>query len=251
MIMTNSNTQVALAVAAAIAAAAASLAPQTASAVTPGTYVAGDFHNHTTCADGSASVQKQIKKSTDKGNSAANTPWGLDWYVYSNHGNSGGTRNCTLTEDATLDAYSPATPFVSGLNQQTTWTNSTTNAKVYGDQPSGVGPGYMWRWQAYQQYEYPTVEYLANLHNLPLFVGIETNAPGHEHISTTVINGQMPSSVYGPTASPSLNTGAPLPITGQRTPNTYGNANAMAQWTYCFDVALTDLSRGNASGLNN
>src|SRR3954469_5119378 len=110
--MTNSNTQIALAVAATLAAAA--VAPQTASAVTPGTYVAGDFHNHTTCADGSASVQKQIKKSTDKGNNAANTPWGLDWYVYSNHGNSGGTRNCTLTEDATLDAYTPATPFVSG-----------------------------------------------------------------------------------------------------------------------------------------
>ena len=247
--MTNSN--IALAVATAIAAAAVSVAPQTASAVTPGTYVAGDFHNHTTCADGSASVQKQVKKSTDKGNSAANTPWGLDWYVYSNHGNSGGTRNCTLTEDATLDAYSPATPFVSGMDPNTTWTNTVTNAKVYGDQPSGVGPGYMWRWQAYQQYEYPTVEYLANLHNLPLFVGIEMNAPGHEHISTTIINGQMPSTVYGPTAGPALNTGAPLPITSPRIPNTYGNANALAQWTYCFDVALTDLSRGNASGLNN
>jgi hypothetical protein len=248
--MTHLNSKIALAVAAAIA-AAATAAPQTASAVTPGKYVAGDFHNHTTCADGSASVQKQIKKSTDKGNSAATTPWGLDWYVYSNHGNSGGTRNCTLTEDATLDAYNPATPFVTGTSQQTTWTSSITNAKVYGDQPTGVGPGYMWRWQAYQQYEYPTVEYLANLHNLPLFVGIEFNAPGHEHISTTILNGQMPASVYGPTAGPSLNTGTPLPITGPRTPNTYGNANALAQWTYCFDVALTDLSRGNSSGLNN
>lgn len=248
--MSNSNTKIALAVAAAIA-AAATVAPQTAGAVTPGTYVAGDFHNHTTCADGSASVQKQVKKATDKGNSAATTPWGLDWYVYSNHGNSGGTRNCQLTEDATLDGFSPATPFVTGLNQQTTWTNSITNANVYGDQPAGVGPGYMWRWQAYQQFEYPTVEYLANLHNLPLFVGIEMNAPGHEHISTSIIDGQMPSQVYGPTAGPSLNTGSPLPITGPRIPNTYGNANTLAQWTYCFDVALIDLSRGNASGLNN
>jgi hypothetical protein len=248
--MNHTNTKIALAVAAALA-SAASLAPQTASAVVPGKYVAGDFHNHTTCADGSASVQKQVKKATDKGNSAASTPWGLDWYVYSNHGNSGGTRNCTLTEDSTLDAYSPATPFVSGFTQQSTWTQSITNAKVYGDQPARVGPGYMWRWQAYQQYEYPTVEYLANLHNLPLFVGIELNAPGHEHISTSIINGQMPSQVYGPTAGPSLNTGAPLPITGPRTPNTYGNPNALAQWTYCYDVSLTDLSRGNSSGLNN
>ena len=251
--MSNVNTKISFAVAAAMA-AAASAAPVTASAVTPGKYVAGDFHNHTTCADGSASVQKQVKKSTDKGNSAATTPWGLDWYVYSNHGNSGGTRNCQLTEDATIDAYSPATPFVTGTSQQTTWTNSITNAQVYGDQPTGVGPGYMWRWQAYQQYEYPTVEYLANLHNLPLFVGIEMNAPGHEHISTSVINGQMPSQVYGPTAGGTLNPETPasaLPITGPRITQTYGNANAMAQWTYCYDVALTDLSRGNSSGLNN
>ena len=171
--MNHTNTKIALAVAAALA-SAASLAPQTAGAVTPGKYVAGDFHNHTTCADGSASVQKQVKKATDKGNSAATTPWGLDWYVYSNHGNSGGTRNCTLTEDNTLDAYSPATPFVTGTSQATTWTNSITNANVYGDQSATVASqGYMWRWQAYQQYEYPTVEYLANLHQLPLFVGIE------------------------------------------------------------------------------
>lgn len=245
------TTKIAFAVAAALA-AAATVTPTTASAVTAGKYAAGDFHNHTTCADGSASVQKQIKKSTDTVANGGDTPWGLDWYVYSNHGNSGGTRNCTLTEDATLDAFSPATPFSvqGGLTQLSTWTQSITNAKVYGDQPAGVGPGYMWRWQAYQQYEYPTVEYLANLHNLPIFVGIEMNAPGHEHISTTIINGQMPTSVYGPTRGPSLNT-AVLPITGPRTPNTYGNANMMAQWTYCFDVALTDLSQGNASGLSN
>ena len=35
-------------------------------AKTPGTYVAGDFHNHTTCSDGSISMQKLIKKATDK-----------------------------------------------------------------------------------------------------------------------------------------------------------------------------------------
>src|SRR5262249_35785314 len=39
-----------------------------------GTYVAGDIHNHTTCSDGSISMQKLVKKSTD----TRDTPWGLD-----------------------------------------------------------------------------------------------------------------------------------------------------------------------------
>ena len=74
---------------------------------TPGTYVAGDFHNHTTCSDGSISMQKLVKKSTDK----VETPWGLDWFVQAGHGGSG-NRNCTLVEDATL--ATPAYPFVVG-----------------------------------------------------------------------------------------------------------------------------------------
>ena len=32
----------------------------------PGSYVAGDFHNHTTCSDGSISMQKLVKKATDR-----------------------------------------------------------------------------------------------------------------------------------------------------------------------------------------
>ena len=74
---------------------------------TPGTYVAGDFHNHTTCSDGSISMQKLVKKSTDK----IDTPWGLDWFVQAGHGGSG-NRNCTLVEDATL--ATPAYPFIAG-----------------------------------------------------------------------------------------------------------------------------------------
>src|SRR5262245_11937250 len=42
-----------------------------------GTYVTGDFHNHTTCSDGAISLQKLVKKATDK----VDTPWGLDWFV--------------------------------------------------------------------------------------------------------------------------------------------------------------------------
>ncbi len=71
---------------------------------TAGTYVAGDFHNHTTCSDGSISMQKLVKKATDK----VDTPWGLDWFVQAGHGGNG-NRNCTLVEDATL--ATPAYPF--------------------------------------------------------------------------------------------------------------------------------------------
>ena len=42
--------------------------------VVGGKYVAGDFHNHTTCSDGTISMQKLVKKATDK----QDTPWGLD-----------------------------------------------------------------------------------------------------------------------------------------------------------------------------
>src|SRR4051794_16962407 len=78
-----------------------------AKAKTTGTYVAGDFHNHTTCSDGSISMQKLVKKATDK----QDTPWGLDWFVQAGHGGNG-NRNCTLVEDAT--PATPGYPLVSG-----------------------------------------------------------------------------------------------------------------------------------------
>ena len=91
--------QIALAAVAALGSFAMTALPTVASAAgkTPGKYVAGDFHNHTTCSDGSISMQKLVKKSTDK----IDTPWGLDWFVQAGHGGSG-NRNCTLAEDATL-----------------------------------------------------------------------------------------------------------------------------------------------------
>ncbi len=75
--------------------------------------MAGDIHNHTTCSDGSISMQKLVKKSMDK----TDTPWGLDWFVQAGHGGSG-NRNCTLVEDATL--ATPAYPFVAGRGRRTT-----------------------------------------------------------------------------------------------------------------------------------
>jgi hypothetical protein len=233
-----SKNPIAVAVAAALGASAMAMVATTAVAAppTPGKYVAGDFHNHTTCSDGSTSLEKLVQKATDTTNGFA-----LDWFIQAGHGNSGGTRNCTLTEDASLDT--PLYPFVTGTGPTTTWTASIGNANVKGDGQTGAGStntGYMWRWQSIQEYEYPLLEYFASLKNVPLWQGIETNAPGHEHVSMGVITGQ------NDTVDPATLPTTALPITGQRyLPQ--GNANALAQWVYCFDVAVPDTSRGTSN----
>src|SRR4029079_17810382 len=86
-----------------------------------GTYVTGDFHNHTTCSDGSISMQKLVKKATDK----TDTPFGLDWFVQAGHGGNG-NRNCTLVEDASL--ATPAYP-LTAQGPTTTWVTSGVTVK--------------------------------------------------------------------------------------------------------------------------
>jgi hypothetical protein len=240
-----SKSQIALAVTTALAAAATM---STAHAngndrdrKTEGTYVTGDFHNHTTCSDGSISMEKLVKKATD----TVDTPWGLDWFVQSGHGGNG-NRNCTLVEDASL--ATPAFPLVYASDGKTvqgpttTWQNSTPPVQPKG-LVSGVAPNQnMWRWQSIQEYQYPVLEYLSAAKSLPLFIGVETNSPGHEHVSMSVIEGQMPKQIFK----------TPLPTQPGYTP--LGNANPLAHWEYCFDRNDTDTSRGNTavgSGVGN
>jgi hypothetical protein len=232
MKLASQRSQIALAALAALGAAAMGSAPVTASAAkAAGTYVTGDFHNHTTCSDGSISMQKLVKKATDK----SDTPWGLDWFVQAGHGGSG-NRNCTLAEDATL--ATPAYPLgvsSTGAFQgpTTTWQNSTPAVNPKG-LVSGTAPNQnMWRWQSLQEFQYPLVEYLAQYLDKPMFVGVESVVPGHEHGSMSVIDGQMPASLDGNT----------LPTTPGYT--ALGNATALAQWEYCFDRNDTDTGRGN------
>src|SRR5262245_64550141 len=195
-------------------------------------------------------MQKLVKKATDK----KDTPWGLDWFVQAGHGGNG-NRNCTLVEDATL--ATPAYPFFSGPTPfntnpagqppsqfngpQTTWAQSIGAAAVKGNAPNGgaalstqANPS-MWRWQSVQEFQYPLMEYLSALKGLPLFLGLESVVAGHEHASMSVITGQMPAGFDD----------VRLPNTPPFTP--LGNANAFAQWTYCFDRGDTDWSRGNTS----
>jgi hypothetical protein len=259
------KSQIAVAVAAALGAGALGTAPDFAGAQkVPGRYASGDFHNHTTCSDGSTSLQKLVRKATDSSGKPWNgvspdTPWGLDWFVQAGHGNSGGTRNCTLTEDASLDT--PVYPFLSGntpfnvnssgqpanpatvyTGPNTLWSQSIGTNNVLGDQqPGNNPPAYMWRWQSVQQYEYPLIEYLNALKGLPLFLGLESIVAGHEHSSMSVIDGQIPLSLDTATLPTS-----PGPLTARYSP-VLGNADALAKWAYCFDLGVTDRSRGAAN----
>jgi hypothetical protein len=190
---------------------------------TPGTYVAGDFHNHTTCSDGAISMQKLVKKSTDR----VDTAWGLDWFVQAGHGGAG-NRNCQLVEDASLST--PAYPFIANVGPNTTWESSgiTPKGDVLGTSPNRG----MWRWQSVQEFQYPLIEYLNAFRNLPLFLGLESVAAGHEHTSMSIITGQIPAA---------LDT-SPLPASPPYI--ALGNGNALAQWEYCFDRGDSDTSRG-------
>jgi len=204
-------------------------------AKTPGTYVAGDIHNHTTCSDGSISMQKLVKKATEK----SDGNFGLDWFVQAGHGGNG-NRNCQLVEDASLST--PVYPFIEGKGPTNTWVASGIIPK--GD-VSGSGTNQnMWRWQSIQEFQYQVVEYLNALKNVPLFIGVESVVAGHEHTSMSVITGQIPEAL-DTSPVPTAPNATPLP--GGSPYTALGNATALAQWEYCFDRGDSDTSRGVAN----
>jgi hypothetical protein len=226
--------RLALAACAALAAASFALpdpvvAAEKAAAKAAGTYVTGDFHNHTTCSDGSLSMKKLIDKSV--------STFGLDWFVQADHGGSS-TRNCTLSEDpfepvppalglasSSTGPWPPATypsggqPATSARGPNQTWEATVGRPAIKGD--GTATPKAMWRWQEIKEYQYPVAEAESRARQKPIWIGVEQNAPGHEHVSTTVLAGQLP-----------------WPATGT------GNATLQAQYEYCFDRSDTDTSRG-------
>jgi hypothetical protein len=115
----------------------------------------------------------------------------------------------------------------------TTWDASGVTVK--GDVNLNGTSHNMWRWQSVQEFQYPLIEYFNTFKNLPLFLGLETIAPGHEHVSMSIISGQIPNGLEAAT----------LPAAAPYKP--LGNANALAQWEYCFDRADTDTSRGTSN----
>ena len=186
----------------------------------PGRYVTGDFHNHTTCSDGQISVQRLVNRSVDT--------YGLDWFILADHGGSG-TRNCTLPDDlqtATDSGVDALFPFVEGQGPATTWADSGQGGRIIANPPSTTT---MRRWQTIAEYHYPVAEAMSRAKRKPIWVGTEQVVPGHEHADVVVNDGQL------------INDGRP--VVGSPS----GNAEAMAQWEYCFDRADTDTSRGGPS----
>lgn len=203
-----------------------------------GTYVSGDFHNHSTCSDGALSLQRLVNRSV--------VAYGLDWFVQADHGGNS-ARNCTLAEDP----FEPATPALglttsstgpwggtvtypsggkpasSGQGPNQAWQATLPNgvADIKGDTATqtinGVASKRMWRWQEIKEFQYGVIEAESRKYKKPIWIGLEQNNPGHEHTSTTILAGQLP---WPKTAA--------------------GNANLMAQYEYCFDRSDTDTSRG-------
>lgn len=202
-----------------------------------GNYVSGDFHNHSTCSDGQISMKKLIDKSVKT--------FGLDWFVQADHGGSS-ARNCTLSEDpfepvvpalglTTSPTGQPPTTYpaggnglpggqpasaLKGPNQSWESTLPGGRAAIKGD--GTAVPKAMWRWQEIKEFQYKVTEDESRARQKPIWMGVEQNAPGHEHVSTTVLQGQRP-----------------WPQAG-----VMGNATLQAQYEYCFDRADTDTSRG-------
>jgi hypothetical protein len=189
-----------------------------------GRYATGDFHNHTTCSDGTLSLQKLVDKSA--------RTFGLDWFIQAGHGGNS-SRNCTLKEDP----FEPVNPALNltvpptipaggqlatdGKGPNQTWVATLPGGEsaIKGDSVLQNGVRSMWKWQEVQEFIYPVIEQEARNRGKAIFVGLEQVVPGHEHSSTGIIANQLPS-------------------------RGTGNATPVAQYEYCFDRADTDLSRG-------
>jgi hypothetical protein len=177
-----------------------------------GGYAAGDFHNHTTGTDGSTSPNVIVNEAT--------LSYDLDWFAQSGHG--GAYQRDLRFSDPEYDG--------SWSGEGNYWEDTVGADGIKGDEtftdrwgcdlrPSGVCQR-MWRWQSLQEFSYPIVSATGKLTGKPVWQGYEWNVPGHEHCSVATITGQFPDSL--------------LP----------GNADALAQFEYCFDRSDGDTSRG-------
>lgn len=180
--------------------------------VSAGQYLAGDFHNHTTCSDGSTSVKTLTRKSLEY----------LDWFIQVGHSGRG-SRDCRISDFLYMNRDSDAG---TGL-----WVNSLPGgaADIKGDvKYETMGNGgqvqTMWRWQSLQEFQVPSIVEERNLpgnEDKAAFLGLEWVVPGHEHTSASISHGQ-----YGE---------AP-------------NADALAKFEYCFASNSDDTSQGGGQG---
>ena len=174
-------------------------------------YAAGDFHNHTTCTDGAVSTKTMISASIEQ--------FGLEWLVDAGHGGTS-VRDCRLDDPSVNEAVSPNNYLYADRIPDTAFKGDLVTA-----QRDGRTVRAMWRWQNIQEFNYPiTVEERTRL-GRNIFIGLEQIVPGHEHSSTSIINGQAPR------VGPGI-----------------GSATPVAQFEYLFDRADNDLSGGGGQG---
>lgn len=189
-----------------VAAAAAATVPSTPSYAD--SYMAGDFHNHTPCSDGRSSVETMVKKAVQS--------YGLEWLGAADHGGSS-PRDCRI-DDPEGDGSNSGTGKFWDVEPAT---------PIKGDIAMSGGHRAMWRWQSAEEIIYPELARLAKQLNKPMmYAGIETNVPGHEHTSMTVIGNQKPQNFNGD----------------------IGDASAVAEFEYRFDRSDTDFSGGGGHG---
>lgn len=181
----------------------------------PNPYVAGDMHNHNTCADGSVSAGYAIDRSVGTGTDVAGgANFGLDWFTLGNHGGSG-NRDCRFA-DTSANLPGETTKYWSDTLGQTIDGITVTELK---GTPNGTGTGArMWRWQSIQEVEWPIIVDRMKKHNKVIIEGLEWVMPGHEHVDVAVVTGQHP----------------------KRGRFGAGNADKMAEFEYRFDRADTD-----------
>jgi hypothetical protein len=184
-------------------------------------YMSGDFHNHTTCTDGSVSLKHMITRSISN--------FGLEWMATADHGSTSGPtiRDCRFDAAVGVDPVAPQ--FWDQTLGQTI--DGVTITAFKGDVSNANGHRQMWRWQQIDDFVYQTVAQLsATLNNPMIYVGLEHQAPGHEHVSSTVLGAQTPW-----LGNPAL-----------------GNASALAEYEFRFDVNDTDFSgKGGTPGVPN
>lgn len=175
-----------------------------------GEYIAGDFHNHTTCSDGSTSVKTLTRKSLEY----------LDWFIHVGHSGRG-LRDCRVSDFLYLNRDSE---FNRGL-----WVNTVGAENIKGDPTfenvgTGTSVNSMWRWQSLQEYNLPSIveeRELPDNQGKTAFLGLEWVVPGHEHSSNSISTGHY---------------------------DVLPNSDGIAQFEYCFAANSNDTSMGGGQG---
>src|SRR5262245_58697176 len=128
-------------------------------------YMAGDFHNHTTSTDGTVSIDTMVKKSIQT--------FGLEWLATVDHGGTG-TRDCRI-DDPQFDSGKTAPGAL--------WEETIGASAVKGDfftsnlaSPDGANHRAMWRWQMIEEFQFPETARLSKELQKPMmYAALESN----------------------------------------------------------------------------